>query len=161
MAALCPVIYRGDCYNMLKLKVQVNMMPEKTDAFFESRLSDYDQHMLTAIEGADEFYPYTAALLPREADTEVLDLGCGTGLELEEYFSPNPNAHVTGIDLAPAMLERLAEKFPNRKPNLICRSYFDTPLTVEHEIELLKKAGFSEIKIIRNGGAAYTLLAKR
>ena len=74
-------------------------MLEKMNTFFEKRLSNYDEHMLTAIEGADEFYKYTASLLPLETDAEVLDLGCGTGLELEEYFSLNPNAHITGIDL--------------------------------------------------------------
>lgn len=34
------------------------------------------------IEGAQEFYLYTAACLPMWDSTEVLDLGCGTGLEL-------------------------------------------------------------------------------
>ncbi|MCH5278795.1 MAG: methyltransferase domain-containing protein [Christensenellaceae bacterium] len=216
-------------------------MLEKMDAFFEKRLAGYDEHMLTAIEGADEFYKYTAEHLPSEANAEVLDLGCGTGLELEEYFLLNPNARVTGIDLTHAMLEVLAAKFPDKSLNLICCSYFDaelgseiydaavsveslhhfsdesklslyrkllrslkadgyfvltdyfaeserlekeyfetfeklkqeqgildqsfyhydTPLTVEHEIEILKKAGFSEVRSLRNWGATYTLLAKR
>lgn len=57
-------------------------MLEKMDAFFANRLAGYDEHMLTAIQGAEEFYPFTAALLPMEAGCEVLDLGCGTGLEL-------------------------------------------------------------------------------
>ena len=35
------------------------------DAFFERRLDTYDAHMLGEIEGAREFYPATAALLPR------------------------------------------------------------------------------------------------
>ena len=64
-------------------------MLEKMDVFFENRLEGYDEHMLTAIEGANEFYKFTAAPLPMKADSEVLDLGCGTGLELEEYFLLN------------------------------------------------------------------------
>ena len=216
-------------------------MLEKMDVFFENRLADYDEHMLTTIKGADEFYKYTAALLPREAKTEVLDLGCGTGLELEEYFLLNPNVHITGIDLSQAMLEILTAKFPDRNLNLICNSYFevelgfekynaavsveslhhfagdrklplyrkllhslkpngyfiltdyfaesealekeyfetleklkreqgifdnefyhyDTPLTVEHESKILKKAGFSDVRILKNWGATHTLLAKR
>lgn len=216
-------------------------MLEKMDEFFENRLSDYDEYMLTTIEGADEFYKFTAALLPLEAETEILDLGCGTGLELEEYFALNPHAHVTGIDLSKAMLERLKAKFPGRNLNLICDSYFDVdlglekydgavsveslhhftsecklsfyrkllyslkasgyfvltdyfaesealekeyfetfeklkqeqgisdhefyhydiPLTVEHEIAILKSASFSDVRILKNWGATYTLLAKR
>ena len=31
-------------------------MLEKMDSFFENRVAGYDEHMLTEIEGADEFY---------------------------------------------------------------------------------------------------------
>ena len=58
-------------------------MLEKMDLFFENRLKEYEEHMLSAIEGAREFYPFTAAQLPLEEGCEVLDLGCGTGLELD------------------------------------------------------------------------------
>ena len=103
-------------------------MLEKMDAFFEARLAGYDAHMLTDIEGAAEFYPATAALLPATPGAKVLDLGCGTGLELEFYFAKNPTARVTGIDLSAAMLAALKEKFPDRELQLIQGSYFDVPL---------------------------------
>ena len=54
--------------------------------FFDARLDGYEEHQLTCIDSASEFYPFTAACLPRNADTNILDLGCGTGLELEHYF---------------------------------------------------------------------------
>ena len=215
-------------------------MLEKMDAFFEKRLSDYDEHMMTDIEGANEFYRFTASELPIEKDAKILDLGCGTGLELQEYFLLNPDAHITGVDLSEAMLKVLKERFPDRNLNLICGSYFDiefeydcynaivsveslhhftaesklslyqkllhtlkpsgyfvltdyfaeseeleklyfelfeklkqeegitdngfyhydTPLTVKHEIAILKKAGFSSVEILKNWGATYTLIAK-
>lgn len=103
-------------------------MLEKMTAFFEKRLDGYDEHMLTEIESATEFYPFTASLLPREPDAHVLDLGCGTGLELEFYFRLNPQAKVTGIDLSAGMLEALRRKFPQRDIALVCGSYFDVPL---------------------------------
>lgn len=214
-------------------------MLEKMDAFFADRLAGYDEHMLTAIEGAGEFYPFTASLLPMGEGSEVLDLGCGTGLELEEYFSLNPTARVTGIDLSSAMLKALADKFPNKALRSIHGSYFDvpleekhyvaavsveslhhftqgqklplyqklrralkpggyfiltdyfaetealekqyfhelealkqaqgitggafyhydTPLTVEHEVELLRRAGFSTVRVLKRWGATYTLKA--
>ena len=105
-------------------------MLEKMDAFFEKRLDGYDEHMLTEIEAATEFYPFTASLLPREPDAHVLDLGCGTGLELEFYFRLNPLAKVTGIDLSAGMLEALRRKFPQQDVALVCGSYFDVPLEV-------------------------------
>lgn len=95
-------------------------MLEKMDVFFENRLTGYDEHMLTEIEGAYEFYNFTAGLLPREKEALVLDLGCGTGLELGEYFLFNPDAQITGIDLSKGMLEALGAKFPDKNLNLIC-----------------------------------------
>lgn len=102
-------------------------MLEKMGAFFEARLDVYDAHMMTNIESAEEFYPFTARCLPREPGAKILDLGCGTGLELGEYFALNPTARVTGIDLAAGMLRALEEKFPARDVTLICGSYFDEP----------------------------------
>lgn len=47
-------------------------MLEKMGAFFDCRLQGYEAHQLTAIEGAREFYPFTAGLLP-DGEAEVLD----------------------------------------------------------------------------------------
>ena len=95
------------------------------DAFFEARLMGYEEHMMTNIEGAAEFYPFTASQLPQG---HILDLGCGTGLELNWYFAANPTARVTGIDLSEKMLAELARKFPDRELELIRGSYFALPL---------------------------------
>ena len=100
-------------------------MLEKMGAFFEARLDGYDQHMMTNIASAEEFYPFTARCLPKEPGAKILDLGCGTGLELGEYFALNPTARITGIDLAAGMLRALEKKFPEQKMTLICGSYFD------------------------------------
>ena len=50
-----------------------------------------------------------AALLP-EGCGPLLDLGCGTGLELDRVFARWPELAVTGVDLCAAMLEKLREK---------------------------------------------------
>ncbi len=103
-------------------------MLEKMNDFFEARLEGYDAHMLSDIEGAGEFYPFTAAQLPDSPGAAVLDLGCGTGLELEYFFSRNPGAKVTGIDLSGGMLEALKAKFPDKTLELVQGSYFEVPL---------------------------------
>lgn len=216
-------------------------MLEKMDAFFAARLEGYDEHMLSEIVGSTEFYPYTASLLPLGEGVSVLDLGCGTGLELEYFFSLNPAARVTGIDLSRDMLNALRLKFPKQNLDLIHASYFDvpfgtkcfdaavsveslhhftaeqklglyqkllaalkddgkfvltdyfaesealekeyfqnlaelkkeqgladdafyhydTPLTVEHETEILHAAGFGKVRVMENWEATYTLVAER
>ena len=105
-------------------------MLEKMADFFENRLDGYDEHMLTNIESADEFYPFTAKQLPTTENCHILDLGCGTGLELEEYFLLNPSARITGIDLSGGMLSALKKKFSDKDITLICGSYFDVPFGV-------------------------------
>lgn len=216
-------------------------MLERMEDFFESRLLGYDEHMLENIEGALEFYKYTAEQLPIKSDGRVLDLGCGTGLELEEYFRINPTVHIVGIDLSKAMLDALKAKFTNKNLKLINGSYFDvpfetgaydaavsveslhhfteseklalyeklfcalkingyfiltdyfaqseklekkyfedfqklkkkqgikddgfyhydTPFTAEHEMEILKRAGFSKAGILKNWGDTYVIRAER
>jgi tRNA (cmo5U34)-methyltransferase len=101
-------------------------MLEKMSEFFERRLDGYDEHMLTCIESAEEFYPFTAAQLP-QGKAKVLDLGCGTGLELEYYLSSNPQSEITGVDLAPEMLKALENKLSGKNLKLILGSYFDVP----------------------------------
>ena len=81
--------------------------------------------MLTNIEAADEFYPFTAKQLPTTENCHILDLGCGTGLELEEYYPLNPSAKITGVDLSQGMLSALKKKFADKDITLICGSYFD------------------------------------
>lgn len=103
-------------------------MIEKMSDFFEARLDGYDEHMLRDIESATAFYPFTAKQLPMTGGCAVLDLGCGTGLELQEYYRLNPTASVTGIDLCEGMLAELRRKFPHEDITLICGSYFDLPL---------------------------------
>ena len=102
-------------------------MLERMGEFFENRLDGYEEHQLTCIESAEEFYPFTAKCLPQTEGANVLDLGCGTGLELGYYFETAPTAKVTGIDLAPGMLLTLREKFPGKALTLIAGSYFDVP----------------------------------
>lgn len=106
-------------------------MLEEMASFFEKRLAGYDKHMLTEIGGAAQFYKFTAKQLPITMNCKILDLGCGTGLELEAYLAQNPAACITGIDLSQKMLDALKEKFPDRQMELICGSYLDLPFGTE------------------------------
>ena len=84
------------------------MVLEEMSAFFTARIAEYDEHMLYCVEGCREGYVKMAELVPEKART-LLDLGCGTGLELSEIFKRIPDVEVVGIDLTQAMLEKLSE----------------------------------------------------
>jgi ubiquinone/menaquinone biosynthesis C-methylase UbiE len=86
---------------------------ESMEEFFTSRVKIYDDHMLTEVEGCKEGYIHLANLLPENINT-LLDLGCGTGLELETIFNRFPKLNVTGVDMTPAMLEYLKKKYYNK-----------------------------------------------
>lgn len=105
-------------------------MLERMGEFFDNRIDGYEEHQLNCIDGAKEFYPFTAKNLPTHDGCHVLDLGCGTGLELEYYFKYAPKAKVMGIDLAEGMLSVLKEKFSDKDVELIAGSYFDVPFGV-------------------------------
>jgi SAM-dependent methyltransferase len=92
--------------------------------FFTKRVDEYDQHMINNVDGCKEGYIKMAELLPKDVN-EILDLGCGTGLELDEIFKVTPQVHVTGVDLTEAMLNKLKQKHPDKNLSLINASYFE------------------------------------
>jgi ubiquinone/menaquinone biosynthesis C-methylase UbiE len=59
----------------------------------------------------------------------VLDIGCGTGASWEYILQRAPNAHITGIDLCPAMLDKIRERFQDNlsRFTLIEGSTVDVP----------------------------------
>ena len=67
-------------YTIEKKRSQDRML-EKMGDFFEARLKGYEEHQLTNIDSAREFYPFTARCLPQAADACILDLGCGTDVD--------------------------------------------------------------------------------
>ena len=38
--------------------------------------------------------------------------------------------------------------------------HYDTPLTVDHEMQVLRRAGFSDVQMLKEWGTTFTLLAK-
>jgi tRNA (cmo5U34)-methyltransferase len=106
-------------------------LAEEMERFFDTRARGYDEHMRSVIRSFDSFYGGIAAPIPAtEAAIRVLDLGCGTGLELQGIWARAPRAQITGIDLSAEMLARLLERWPNRASqlNLIKGSYLEHPL---------------------------------
>lgn len=87
--------------------------------FFNTRAGGYEEHMQANIEGFEAFYRGIADALPQfDGHPHILDLGIGTGLELERLFERYPDALVTGIDLSKGMLAELIRKRPEWRDNL-------------------------------------------
>ena len=89
--------------------------PEEMSAFFTKHLFGYEAHM-SVWTSAYQLYP---SFLPQNC-RHVLDLGCGTGLELDEIYQTFPSINITGIDLCKDMLDQcfLKHSAKNFKPIL-------------------------------------------
>lgn len=131
-------------------------MPEEMARFFDVRADGYDDHMRRTVRSFAEFYEAVARGVagadgcvasdssktsgPLEGPNgtvaqpvRLIDLGCGTGLELERVFGHLPDARVTCIDLSAGMLDELARKYADRKDQIriIQGSYVTVPLGEE------------------------------
>lgn len=125
--------------------------------------------MLRVIDGSDSYYFEIAKLIPTTPDLKLLDLGCGTGLELDEIFKVNPTMQVTGVDLAEKLLDKLRQKHAVRKSQitLILADYlkydfgenvFDVALSVQtlHHFSYEEKIGlYKRIYVCLKRGGFY------
>jgi len=111
---------------------------EEMSAFFDARADIYDSHMLDDLN-LTVFYERIDACLNGPLE-RLLDLGCGTGLQLERLLKRNPRLKLTAIDLSGEMLARLSKKlsaYPLEYPiELIQASFFEINYTAEFDCVL-------------------------
>lgn len=119
---------------------------EPMGAFFDARAVGYDDHMRDYIFTETTFPQfYQAVSLPIEKTDRplhILDLGCGTGLEIEFLLSRVPNARITGVDLAERMLDLLRQRYADHvgQITLVMDSYLTLPFgtqTYDHVISVM------------------------
>lgn len=100
---------------------------EEMAAFFARRLDGYeDVHR----GNWGELYEHAAGFFDEGLET-LLDVGCGTGLELEAVYRRFPEAEVLGVDLSGDMLAKAREKFAGRRFRGIEADYFVHPFPAE------------------------------
>lgn len=92
---------------------------EEMADFFTKRLHDYEEHMSIW----ENSYQIFAESLPADCG-KLLDLGCGTGLELDRIWQKNPEIEVTGVDLCQNMLDKLLAKHGDKNLVTVCQDYF-------------------------------------
>ena len=140
------------------------MKLEAMDTFFSVRLPTYDEHMLENVMGCRRGYELMPDQLPTHIES-ILDLGCGTGLELKNIFERFSRVTVTCVDLCEEMLSRLLAKYPDKsiipiKGSYIARDFgnevFDSAIsfqTMHHMTMDVKLSVYKNIfKSIKPGG---------
>lgn len=107
---------------------------EEMGSFFNLRAIGYEQHMKETVNSFDDYYKIVSEPMDyTEEPIEILDLGCGTGLEIKGIFEKAPNARITGIDLSEGMLAVLKDNYKERncQLNIIVDSYLEYDFGVE------------------------------
>lgn len=100
---------------------------EEMSDFFSRRIDNYDN---VHLDSWAEEYAHIADYFDTPLSS-LLDIGCGTGLELASIYQRFPNVKVTGIDLSEDMLNRLRDKYADKEIDLILADYFEYPFEVE------------------------------
>jgi tRNA (cmo5U34)-methyltransferase len=95
--------------------------------FFDSRAAGYEAHMLEGPMAEEDYADAVAPVEATERAIDVLDLGCGTGLELKWLFRRAPNTSVTCVDIAGNMLDKLRSNYRDRLGQIavVQASYLD------------------------------------
>lgn len=98
-------------------------------SFFNSTAELWDQKFDTE-QSVGLYQAVAEQIATTDAEVCILDLGCGTGIELKAVLARVPNARITGIDVAPNMLDQLRLKFCDciEQITLIEGHYLDLPL---------------------------------
>jgi len=97
---------------------------EEMGEFFNKRADIYEEVHLENISGGMESKQLVAAYLPDNTRT-IIDIGIGTGLELEAIFKRFPDVDVVGLDIAENMMQLIKERYPDRNIDLRCESYLE------------------------------------
>lgn len=100
---------------------------------FDRTAASYDAARVRLIPPYERFYETAVALLPFDplAEVRVLDLGAGTGLLSAFVRERFPNARLTLVDVAAAMLERARQRLGNNGVEYAVYDYGDRPLAGE------------------------------
>jgi tRNA (cmo5U34)-methyltransferase len=147
--------------------------PEAMAAFFNARAAGYDAHMRDNVfPGAAFVQFYEALSAPIESTGDpltILDLGCGTGLEIEVLLRRAPNALITGVDVSREMLARLRKRYSAHmhQITLVTGSYLTMPfgahvydyilsaMTIHHLLHNAKRTLYRKIYAALKPGGKY------
>jgi tRNA (cmo5U34)-methyltransferase len=148
--------------------------PEKMAAFFDVRAAGYDDHMRDIVFESDttltQFYQALSSPIEKtDEPLNILDLGCGTGLEIEALLQRVPNALIIGVDVSQNMLQRLQKRYIAHMSQitLVADSYLTMPfasqaydhiisaMSVHHLLRATKRELYMKIHAALKPGGKY------
>ena len=107
-----------DIHNLYKL--------EPMSVFFDVRSDGYNEKMLSG-SGVEDYKKLGACFPKTNKALNILDIGCGTGIELDYIWTQVPNAQITCVDVSRGMLDLLLKNHPDNhnRITIIKASYID------------------------------------
>jgi RimJ/RimL family protein N-acetyltransferase/ubiquinone/menaquinone biosynthesis C-methylase UbiE len=101
--------------------------PEPMGAFFDTRADGYNNVMFASSSGEDDYKRLGVCFPKTNEAVQILDIGCGTGIELDYIWEQMPNAHITCVDVSRGMLDLLLKNHPSShdRITIIEASYID------------------------------------
>ena len=110
---------------MINLNSMESDKIELMDQYFDSRVDVYDEiHQQTGISWGIQIRDIVSKYISSQK-CKILDLGCGTGLELEEILKKSPDSEIVCIDLSKEMLKKLEIKYKNYNVKTINENFFN------------------------------------
>ena len=119
-------------------------------SYFDVPLGEKEFDAAVSVESLHHFPAEQKEKLYRKLHAALKDSGC---FVLTDYFAESE-------ELEKEYFQNLKQL--KREQGLSEGEFFhyDTPLTVEHEIQVLRQAGFSDVQILKSWGHTITLLAR-
>lgn len=111
-------------------------LPIEMGRFFDEVAGTYDDHRAqnTSYDLDSLFTAVAGAIDETTREMRILDLGAGTGVELEWVLARVPNARITCIDVSGGMLEELRRKHADslEQIEVVRGSFLDIPFPNRH-----------------------------
>ena len=100
---------------------------EHMGEFFDTRADGYNAVMFASSNSEEDYRRLGACFPETDEAVRILDVGCGTGIELDYIWERTPNAHITCVDVSRGMLNLLLKNHPDShdRITLIEASYID------------------------------------
>ena len=120
-------------------------------SYFDVPLGEGVYDAAVSVESLHHFPAEQKETLYRKLHAALKEDGC---FVLTDYFAESEEAEEEYFQNLKELRE--AQGLPEDE-----FFHYDTPLTVGHEIRVLQQAGFSDVRILKEWGTTFTLLAKR
>ena len=155
------------------MSVENAKKPERMVAFFDAMAAGYEDHMRDAVFSDKEFAQFYQALSSPIDNTNdslnILDLGCGTGLEIGPLLQRVPNAFISAVDVSENMIELLRKNHGEHMSHitLVTDSYLTMPfgaaaydhvisaMTAHHLLRDTKRKLYAKIHAALKQGGKY------